>query len=470
LCGALEIMASTDQSLESALQTAIEKFIGDNPESEKVFNNASQHLPAGNTRTTLFAPPFPPAIIRAHGCKVVSADNKEYLDMVGEYTAGIYGHSHPQIIEALQKGLSNGVNFGATSPLEGELAARIKERFGPSAGLEMLRFTNSGTEANVLALATARVWTGRKKVLAFTKSYHGSVVSFKAKEDVEPMNIPGEYLVADYNSVDSVEGILSQIPLNSLAAVLIEPMQGAGGCFPASQKFLQYLRSKTTEIGALLIFDEVMTSRLHYEGGLSGKYGIKPDLITMGKYLGGGMSFGLFGGRRDIMSLFDPRTGGYLPSSVDNQQRMMLTHSGTFNNNLMTMHAGIAGSKILTREVLGGLNSLGDYMRHAISENLARRGIIAAVAEDQYFDIDKVPRGPMWVSGMGSMNVIHFGPNDEDGVLRDLCYFHMLEHGIYLTRRGFIVLSVQHSKEDVDQFLECVDEFLTKWETYLARK
>ncbi len=464
-------MALPGQEPSIALASAKAHFIKSNPKSEEIFEKASKHLPGGNTRTTLFAPPFPVAVVGGSGSEIISADGNRYLDMLGEYTAGIYGHSHPKIIEALQHGLTKGVNFGATGPLEGELAGLIKERFEASAGLEMLRFTNSGTEANLLAIATARAWTGRSKVMVFTNAYHGSVQSFNKK--FEPINIPGEYVIAQYNSMPSVKQIISQLEPDSLAAILLEPMQGAGGSFPASIKFLQYLREEATRVNALLIFDEVMTSRLHYDGGLAGRYRIKPDMITMGKYLGGGMSFGLFGGRRDIMSLFDPRAGGPIISKHGAKaETMMLTHSGTFNNNVMTMYAGIAGSKILTRGVMHDVNALGDYLRRAVSQLLANRGIIPASALTETSapsdpDIDNVPRGQMWMSGIGSINTIHFGSKDELADLRDLFYFHMLENGIYVARRGFIALNIQQTKEDMDRFVDAVKSFVDRWEHIL---
>jgi glutamate-1-semialdehyde 2,1-aminomutase len=471
-------MASQEMKPEDALEAATERFTKENPLSREIFESASQHLPAGNTRTTLFAPPFPPAITSASGCELRSADGKRLLDMVGDYTAGIYGHSHPRIIEALQQSLTKGFNFGATSNLEGELAKLIKERFEESAGLELVRFTNSGTEANLMAVGTARAWTGRSKIMVFTGAYHGSVLFFKDKDTVEPINIPGEYIIADYNSISSVEEALSGLPPNSLAAILLEPMQGAGGSKPASIKFLHYLRDQATRLGALLIFDEVMTSRLYYAGGLSGKYGIKPDLITMGKYLGGGMSFGLFGGRRDVMSLFDPRGGSIIQPSTHAEsnsthtippRKLMLVHSGTFNNNIMTMSAGIAAAKILTSEVMDSVNSLGDYLRISVSKILADYNIISTHlnkgAEDP--DINTVPRGSIWISGIGSINSIHFGCNDELSIVRDLFYFHMLESGIYLSRRGFIALTIWHTKADINQVLDAIKSFIVKWEHVL---
>ncbi|KAJ2966392.1 hypothetical protein NQ176_g10172 [Zarea fungicola] len=244
-------------------------------------------------------------------------------------------------------------------------------------------------------------------------------------------------------------------------------MQGAGGSRPASPKFLRFLREKTQELGALLIFDEVMTSRLHWNGGLSGKYGIKPDLITMGKYLGGGMSFGLFGGRADIMNLYNPVTGGTVAavnSRFGPSAPLSLAHSGTFNNNLMTMQAGIAGAKILTEDVLTALNEKGDHLRHALSELLVLKGFIQhkpdEVIED---DIDAIPRGKVWVSGIGSLLSLHFGVNDELAELRDLYWFYLLERGFYIARRGFITLNIALTDGHMAAFLQATGDFLDQW-------
>lgn len=454
-------MANMDDRLNAALTEATANFIKANPASRVYFDRASEHLPGGNTRTTLFSPPFPLAVLIASGTRVRSADGDVYLDMVCEYTAGIFGHSHPEILEALENALSSGLNFGATCPLEGELAGRLKRRF-QAAGLEMLRFTNSGTEANIIATSLARC-RGRSKIMVFEGSYHGSVLSFPSKK-ADPMRMPGEYVVVEYNSIDAVRQALSDIPPESLAAILVEPMQGAGGCRPASRAFLQFLRETADGTGALLIHDEVMTSRLHYQGGLSGKYQIKPDLVTMGKYLAGGMSCGIVGGRKDLLKQFNPHPGANTDIPDSGEVPMHLAHSGTFNNNVMTLNAGIAASKILTPEVLQKLNELGDYLRTSIATLLVELKIInVAESEDAMDDIATTPRGNMWISGLGSLNAIHFGENDESETLRDLFYFHMIENHIYVTRRGFVVLSIQHEKEDVDRYISCVKSFIERY-------
>lgn len=448
-------------TISEALAAATERFVAANSESKSIFERASQHLPGGNTRTTLFSAPFPLCIPIASGSKIRSQDGDVYTDFVGEYTAGIYGHSHPDILSSLESCLSNGLNFGATSPLEGEFAARLKRRF-KTAGLEMCRFVNSGTEANLMALAAARAWTGREKVLVFEGGYHGSVLTFGKKGTRNPMQTPGEFVIASYNDVEDVRTMVGEGKLGCLAAILLEPMQGAGGCIHADVDFLKYLRELATKTGALLIHDEVMTSRLHYDGGLSGKYGVVPDVITMGKYLGGGMSFGMFGGRKDIMEMFNPLGGTTVTARDGSSREVKLNHSGTFNNNVMTMVAGIAGSKILTKDVLQQLNELGDHLRISVTTLLSERDMLENFDLSSFDkdDVSHLHRGKIWISGLGSMNHIHFGVDDELVELQELFYFHMVESGIYPTRRGSVFITIQHEKEDIDKYVDAMRSFI----------
>lgn len=206
-------------AIESAIALSIANFEKTNTTSKAYFDESSKHLHGANTRTTVFAAIFPLQIISGHGSRIVSADKKEYLDMLSEYTAGMYGHSNEEIVAAVTSAMRNGFNLGATGPLEGQLAGLIKTRFQASAGLEMLRFTNSGTEGNLLAVAASRAYTGKTHVLVFKNAYHGSLQSFR--EPLSRMNIPGDYFLADYNSISSVNGALSNIDAGrTLAAIL----------------------------------------------------------------------------------------------------------------------------------------------------------------------------------------------------------------------------------------------------------
>lgn len=310
-------------TIESLYKQAELEHTTRNPKSRAIYTSATSALPGGNTRTVLFYQPFPICTVRASGCTLYDADGHSYTDLLGEYTAGLYGHSEPLILQAITETAANGLNFGSHHAKEVRLAELIKERF---ASIDLVRFTNSGTEAALMALATAKIYTGRKKVLVFKGGYHGGVFLFHHGSDA--INVPHEYLLATYNDTTSVDELLAQHG-DDLAAIIVEPMLGSGGCLPATKEFLLHLRQAATETGAVLIFDEVMTSRFFSGGGAQSELCIFPDLTTLGKYIGGGMSFGAFGGKADIMALFDPRTGP-------------IKHAGTFNNNVLTVSGSIS--------------------------------------------------------------------------------------------------------------------------------
>ena len=417
------------------IASAHERFRSHNPKSLAAHDASCAHLPGGNTRTVLHSSPCPLTFASGSAQHLTDLDGHEYIDFLGEYTAGIYGHSNPTIREAVQRVMSTGWNLGGHSQHEKRLAEMVCERFQ----LDLVRFTNSGTEANMLALATATTWTGgRHKVLVFEGGYHGSTLSFK--KGSEHINLPYEWVVGAYNDVSATETLVTGLPENSLAAILVEPMLGSGGAIPSTQEFLQYLRKVSHDLGALLLFDEVMTSRLDYHA-LGNKMGVRADLITLGKWIGGGMSFGAFGGRKDIMSLYDP-------------SKRQLAHAGTFNNNVVSMAAGVAGCSILTDKKLYALNKMGDLMRQKITEQLVANG---------YGEPPKNKADPkehcMWVSGIGSIMAIHFSGAYQDAML-ELFFHQMLKQGIYLAPRGFIALSIEITESDVAKFLQAMEKFV----------
>ncbi|HEY8289397.1 MAG TPA: aminotransferase class III-fold pyridoxal phosphate-dependent enzyme, partial [Acetobacteraceae bacterium] len=342
--------------IDAALAEAKEAYVTHNPKSLARYVEATAVMPGGNTRTVLHYAPFPLAMARAEGCRLWDMDGAEYVDFLGEYTAGIYGHSHPVIRAAVDRALSGGINFGASNMTEARFARAVCDRFG----LERVRFTNSGTEANLLAISLARIFTGRPKVLVFDGGYHGAVFGFAGGGS--PINAPFDYVLAPYNDIAGTQALIARHAAE-LAVVILEPMMGGGGCIPAEPAFLAMLRAETSAAGALLILDEVMTSRLS-PGGLQQTRGVQPDLTTLGKYVGGGMSFGAFGGRADIMDLFDPRRPNALP------------HAGTFNNNVLTMAAGLAGlTEVYTPDAANVLNARGDALRNRLNALCQAQGV-----------------------------------------------------------------------------------------------
>ncbi|EXJ86876.1 hypothetical protein A1O3_03830 [Capronia epimyces CBS 606.96] len=445
--------SNTSHSLSTYLDKAHVQYNQKHPQSRENHVEACRYMPGGNTRTVLHTTPFPLTIDLGRDCHLTTVDGIRYVDFLGEYTAGIYGHSHPVIKDAVQMALESGWNYGGHNPLEPQLARRVCERFP---AVELVRFVNSGTEANMMAIATAVAYTGKKKVLLFNKGYHGSTIS----GNTSAINLPHEFVVGTYNDVEGTEDLVrSLLPSakDTLAAILVEPMLGSGGCYAGTPRFLGSLRKLAEDANALLIFDEVMTSRLHYRG-LGSQTGVTPDLMTLGKWVGGGMSFGAFGGRRDIMALYDPRSGS-------------LQHPGTFNNNVFTMAAGIAGCDLLTADKLGALNHLGDSMRQQIERVLSTRAIQGTLPAGPVTDDMQSPQHPrcppkMFVSGVGSLMAIHFAGPDRD-LLQGLFFHHMLESGVYLAPRGFIALNIVLTEEHIAQFVQAVEGFCDKYDRFL---
>ncbi len=418
--------------MTAALNEAKEHYVARNPKSLARYIEATAVMPGGNTRTVLHYAPFPLAMARASGCRLWDLDDHEFVDFLGEYTAGIYGHSHPVIRAALDRALDGGINYGASNIVEARFARAVCERFG----LDRIRFTNSGTEANLLAISLGRIFTRRSKVLVFDGGYHGAVFGFAAGGS--PINAPFEYVVGSYNEIEATQALI-RANAPDLAVVILEPMIGSGGCIAAEPEFLTMLRAETERAGALLILDEVMTSRLA-PGGLQSVRGTKPDLTTFGKYIGGGMSFGAFGGRADIMDLFDPRRPDALP------------HAGTFNNNVLTMNAGLVGlTEVYTPDAARVLNARGDALRERLN-----RLCVAADA-------------PVQFTGIGSMLAVHTvrgsirSPQDVargDPRLKELFFFDMLAQGIWLARRGMMTLCLPIGDAECDKFAAAVEEFL----------
>jgi glutamate-1-semialdehyde 2,1-aminomutase len=416
----------------AALAEAEELYRARNPQSFARHREACAVMPGGNTRSAIHVDPFPLTIVRGEGARLWDLDGHEYVDFLSEFTAGIYGHSHPAIRNAIEAALDGGVNFGAHNALEAQFAAAICARF-PS--MDLVRFTNSGTEANLMAVSAACAITGRPKILVFTGGYHGGVFYFRGHGS--PLNAPFDYLLGRYNDLPAVEELVRPHRAE-LAAILVEPMQGTTGCIPAERSFLAGLRALADDTGALLIFDEVMTSRLA-SGGLQEAHGILPDLTTLGKYVGGGMSFGAFGGRARLMERFDPRR----PDAFQ--------HAGTFNNNVLTMSAGLVGlTELYTPERARTLNDFGDHLRERLNAIARGHGLA------------------MQFTGIGSMLSVHMTDqpvrSQEDAergnaALRDLFWFDLTARGIWFAKRGMFALSIALDQADGNRLADAVEEF-----------
>jgi glutamate-1-semialdehyde 2,1-aminomutase len=436
--------SSDSTALDRALATAIERYRASHSASARQLEQAAEVMPGGNTRSVLFQSPFPLAMVRGQGCWLWDADGHRLLDALGEFTAGLYGHSATPIRDAIVAALDGGISLSSHTHREVELARELVRRF-PS--MELLRFTNSGTEANLLALAVAVAHTGRRKVLVFDGAYHGGVLSFGGATGSanSSVNVPHDWLRSPYNDLDAAAAHFKRDG-GQIAAILVEPMLGAGGCIPGTPQFLQGLRCLADECGALLVFDEVMTSRLAL-GGRQSLLGLTPDLTTLGKYFGGGLSFGAFGGRREVMQRFDPRRAD------------ALGHAGTFNNNVLSMAAGLAGLRELwTPPAIEALNQRGDRLRERCNALLRARGLA------------------LQCSGLGSLMTLHAtgrplrNASDlvgSDPRVKDLLYFALLERGVFMARRGFVALSLPFGDAEAEQFVAALDDALATHQAVL---
>ena len=255
-------MTARNMTLEVALAEATERYVAANPASAARHEEACRSMPGGNTRTVLFYDPFPLTMAKGEGARLRDLDGHEYRDYLGEYTAGLYGHSNPRILDEVRAALASGVVLGAPNRYEAELADLVCARF-PS--IDRVRFCNSGTEANLMAIGLARAATGRAKVLVFEGAYHGGVLFFKEGES-GPVNVPFDFVFAPYNDPEAAVAAVEE-HADEFAAILVEPMMGSGGCIEGDREFLGALREAADRHGVLLIFDEVMTSRLGPGGG-----------------------------------------------------------------------------------------------------------------------------------------------------------------------------------------------------------
>ena len=423
-------------TLADELQAAEARYTEANPNGLAQWQRACEVMPGGNTRTVLFYSPFPLTMARGEGAYLWDLDGHRYADFLNDFSAGLYGHSHPVIRQAMAEALEAGLTLGGHNRYEEKLAALICARF-PS--IDLVRFTNSGTEASLMAVLTAQAVTGRRRILVFEGGYHGGVFYFAPGGS--PLNLPTDWLIGRYNDIGRAKELIGR-HAGELAAILVEPMQGAGGSIPGDPTFLGALREAATQAGSLLMFDEVMTSRLG-PGGLQGELGVTPDMTVLGKYLGGGASFGAFGGRADVMERFDPRSPEAFP------------HAGTFNNNVLSMAAGTAGLEtVYTPEVASELSARGEALKARLNE-VARASGTA-----------------MQVTGLGSLMTVHFAPvahgeirsvddlaaADQDA--KALFHLEMLARGQYLARRGLMSLSLALSEDDLDAFADAAADVL----------
>ena len=420
--------------------------------SQALFDRAKAVIPGGvNSPVRAFGSVgmTPRFIAGAKGDRIRDVEGNEYIDYIGSWGPMILGHAHPAVLEAVAQAARDGLSFGAATEREVEMAELICN-IVPS--VEMVRMVNSGTEAVMSAIRAARGFTGRDKLVKFAGCYHGhtDAMLVKAGSGVMTQGLPGssgvpqgctrDTLTATYNDLGSVEALFEANP-NEIAAVIVEPVGANMGVVLPEPGFLEGLRAICDANGALLIFDEVITGfRLQLDGA-QGFYGVRPDLTTFGKIIGGGMPVGAYGGRRDIMSMVAPTGPVY--------------QAGTLSGNPVAMAAGLAQLKLLrdTPDLYAKLNRAGDEFFTMLDGILNDAGV------------------PHCLNHVGSLGSVFFTPEKVSNYAgaqtsdtgKYTAYFkHMLDSGVYLAPSQFeaMFLSTAHSEADLQRTLDAVREFV----------
>jgi glutamate-1-semialdehyde 2,1-aminomutase len=418
--------------------------------SQELHARASRVIPGGvdsPVRAFKSVGGDPPYIVRGQGAHIRDVDGNEYIDYVGSWGPLILGHAFPSVVEAVEKANRDGASFGACTPAEAELAEAVIEAFP---AMDKVRFVSSGTEATMSAIRLARAFTRRKYIVKFEGCYHGHADSLlvKAGSGVATLGIPGSAGVLDeqaqftlalpFNNEQAVREAFVKFD-GEIACVIVEPVVGNMGCVPPEKGYLEFLRAITSEQGTLLIFDEVMTGFRVSFGGAQALYGIKPDLTTLGKIIGGGLPVGAYGGRAELMEMIAPLGPVY--------------QAGTLSGNPLAMAAGIATLRELKR-------------RPEIYQQLERHslrlvdGVLAAA---------KKKGVPLTANRVGSMFTWFFQAgevHDWDTAAKSdtqaFGKFHnaMLERGVYLPPSQYeaMFMSAAHTDEDIQHTIVAAGE------------
>ncbi len=432
---------------------SVKKIYADaRPNSRRLHTEACKYMPGGDTRTATFFLPFPNFIKYGDGAYMYDEDGFKLLDFQNNYTSLIHGHAHPETVEAVREQIAKGSAYTVPFEKQIELSAILTQRF-PS--VDMIRYTNSGTEANMHALRIARAYTGKAKIIKTEGGYHGTTDVFEASVDpnikkagtldqikVIPEsrgvseNALKDVLVVPFNDIERTRKMIEEHHRET-ACIIIEPIMGSAGQITPDLEYLKFLREITEQYHIVLIFDEVVTGRLSL-GGAQKFYGVTPDLTTMGKIIGGGTPVGAFGGKQEIMQMYDPR-----------EKKMY--HSGTFNGNAVTMAAGLATMKAYNQEAVDYVNGLGTLFKEGVLKIYDKLGL------------------NMKISGAGSIYNILFTDKEVKNYrdvasaheeLNKVLYMSLLTKGVFDAERGMFCMSTAMTKEDIRFGLDTLETSL----------
>ncbi len=411
--------------------------------SQDLFNQAKNYLPGGVDSPVRAYEPFPFFAKHAKGSKLFDVDGNTYIDYCLAYGPLVLGHANYKVINEVKKQLEQGTAFGVPTSKEVELAKRVTEMV-PCA--EMVRFVNSGTEATMSAIRLARAASGKNKIVKFVGSYHGAHDYVLVKSGSGAVGLPDSPGVPQETTKNTIlvpfndeKALIEVIIKEEIGAIIVEPVMGNIGCIPPKEGYLKFLRKISDENDIVLIFDEVITGFRLAKGGAQEYFGVTPDLVTLGKILGGGFPMGALAGKKELMERIAPVGDVY--------------QAGTFNGNPISVTAGLATLKQLDASFYSNLNKKGEAMRSGLEDILNDNDLNFKVA------------------GLSSMFQLYFTPgevyNYSTAISSDTekfgIYFHeMLKKGVFLPPSQFecCFISLLHEEEDIEKTLHSVDSAL----------
>ncbi|MBQ5746113.1 MAG: glutamate-1-semialdehyde 2,1-aminomutase [Selenomonadales bacterium] len=436
--------------------------------SAEAFERAKKCIPGGvNSPVRSFrgVGGTPPFIASAHGSHVTDIDGNTYIDYVGSWGPMIVGHANLQVLDAIKDASLRGTSYGAPTELETEMAEKIRELV-PS--MQLVRMTNSGTEATMSVLRLARAYTGRKKIIKFIGCYHGHHDSLlvKAGSGMATLGVPDSpgvptetaenTISLPYNDIEAVKAAFEQYP-NEIAAAIIEPIAGNMGLVLPKSGYLRELRRVTEANGALLIFDEVMCGFRASLGGAQYVYSVRPDLTCLGKVIGGGLPVGAYGGREDIMSMISPAGPVY--------------QAGTLSGNPLAMAAGLETLKIISEDP--ELPHQPDFTQKLTVKTRQLCGGFMEAAKAAGLTLQFHQAGSMFCTFFTDKPVTDYASAATSDTEAYRIFFHsMLEQGIYMAPSQFetAFVSSAHTQEDIDKTIEASKVAFAKVAEYMASK